>query len=176
MTDAATEMPIGRPSSLRNGARSRWTFCALVAEMDQHEREVLESRELGSTQAYQLALTTGLLAAGLGLVAVGAFFALLQCSLYQRAKAAVAIDQQREWLKVTLSSIGDAVIATDNDDRVVLMNPVAASLTGWTQAEAEQQPLANVFHIVDEMTRTKIENPTRRVRTMDLSACTIKRF
>lgn len=53
--------------------------------------------------------------------------------------------RSQEWLAVTLKSIGDAVIATDRDGRVILMNPVAESLTGFTQAEAVHRPLSEVF-------------------------------
>ena len=48
---------------------------------------------------------------------------------------------QREVLRVTLRSIGDAVITTDVDGRVTYMNAVAESLTGWTQADGVGQPL-----------------------------------
>ena len=44
--------------------------------------------------------------------------------------------EQRDWLLVTLSSIGDAVITTDGEGRVTFLNPVAATLTGWAQREA----------------------------------------
>ncbi len=136
---------------------------ALVATLAEHEHEALKERERDSSQSYQLAVTTGVLTAGLGLIAVGAFFVLLQRSLYQREKAARAVNEQREWLKVTLSSIGDAVIATDTESRVVLLNPIAESLTGWTQSEAEKQPLETVFKIFNEQTRQPVEDPTRRV-------------
>lgn len=67
--------------------------------------------------------------------------------------------EQREWLRVTLSSIGDGVIATDATSRVTFLNPVAQSLTGWTQEEARGKSLGAVFRIVNEKTRQSIENP-----------------
>ena len=51
------------------------------------------------------------------------------------------LTEQQEWLRVTLGSIGDAVIATDPAGRVAFLNTVAQSLTGWTQQEAEGQLL-----------------------------------
>ena len=64
---------------------------------------------------------------------------------------------------VTLSSIGDAVIATDAERRVVFLNPVAAASTGWSQEEALGLVLPEVFKIVDERTREAIEDPAARV-------------
>jgi PAS domain S-box-containing protein len=71
--------------------------------------------------------------------------------------------EQREWFRVTLSSIGDAVITTDIDAKVTFLNPVAEALTGWKSAEAEGQPLENVFHIINEDTRLPVENPIGKV-------------
>ncbi len=68
----------------------------------------------------------------------------------------------REWLLVTLSSIGDAVITTDANGRVTLLNPVAQILTGWTQEEAVSRDLSAVFHIVNEETRAEVANPALR--------------
>jgi PAS domain S-box-containing protein len=70
--------------------------------------------------------------------------------------------QQRERLRVTLASIGDAVIATDVEGRVTFMNQVAESLTGWKHDEAAGQPLTKVFVIVNEQTRMPVENPALR--------------
>jgi two-component system cell cycle sensor histidine kinase/response regulator CckA len=64
---------------------------------------------------------------------------------------------------VTLRSIGDAVIATDEDSRITLMNPVAEALTGWSEDEARGQPLAKVFQIVSEDTGEPMESPTDKV-------------
>ncbi|MBK8358167.1 MAG: PAS domain S-box protein [Comamonadaceae bacterium] len=58
-----------------------------------------------------------------------------------------------EKLTVTLNSIGDAVIATDLQARVTLLNPLAQRLTGWTEAQAQGKPVADVFHIVSKATR-----------------------
>src|SRR5688500_10425969 len=68
----------------------------------------------------------------------------------------------RDVLRVTLRSIGDAVISTDVDARVSYMNPVAESVTGWTQQAAIGEPLDNVFRIVNETTRKPVENPAQR--------------
>ncbi len=69
-----------------------------------------------------------------------------------------------ELMRVTLGSIGDAVIATDTNDRVTYLNPVAESLTGWSPAEALHRPIAEIFRIIDEQSRRPLENPTTRAR------------
>lgn len=73
-----------------------------------------------------------------------------------------ALHEQREWLRVTLNSIGDAVITTDTHGNVTFLNSVAQALTGWSQAEAVGQPLDAVFKIVNEETRKPVENPANR--------------
>jgi len=70
--------------------------------------------------------------------------------------------QQREWLRVTLTSIGDAVITTDIDGRVSFLNPVAEKLTGWRDAEARGRPLDEVFRIINEESRQPAPNPALR--------------
>ena len=67
------------------------------------------------------------------------------------------LDDQ-ELYRVTLSSIGDAVIATDNDGRVTFLNPVAQKLTRWDEADARGRPLEEVFQIVNESTRKEVPN------------------
>jgi PAS domain S-box-containing protein len=64
--------------------------------------------------------------------------------------------------EVILSSIGDAVIATDIDGNVSFLNAVAQALTGWTLDDARGQPLPKVFRIVNEDTREEVENPALR--------------
>ena len=73
-----------------------------------------------------------------------------------------ALDEQQEWLRVTLSSIGDAVITTDATGNVTFLNPVAEALIGWSLEEASGVPLDAVFKIVNEETRHTVENPATR--------------
>lgn len=67
--------------------------------------------------------------------------------------------EQREWFRVTLASIGDAVITTDLESRITFLNPVAEKMTGWSNAEARGLPLEEVFRIIHEGTRQPAENP-----------------
>lgn len=70
--------------------------------------------------------------------------------LIQQKQAAEALAAEKERLAVTLSSIGDAVIATDMAGKVQLMNHVAEELTGWSQAEALGQPVLQVCQLLDQ--------------------------
>ena len=70
--------------------------------------------------------------------------------------------QRQETLRLTLRSIGDAVVTTDNVGRVTHLNAVAEALTGWPSEEAIGQPLDAVFRIVNEDTRATVESPTLR--------------
>jgi PAS domain S-box-containing protein len=90
---------------------------------------------------------------------------LLQEETARRAaeQYAQVIEGQREQLRVTLTSIGDAVITTDAEGRVTLLNPVAETLTGWPNEDAAGQPLQTVFRIVNEKTRQAVENPVAKV-------------
>jgi PAS domain S-box-containing protein len=66
-----------------------------------------------------------------------------------------------EKLAVTLNSIGDAVIATDAEGRVTLLNPLAERLTGWTREEALGRPVEEIFHIINQETRQPSVIPVR---------------
>ena len=81
----------------------------------------------------------------------------------QLQQAHILLHEQREWFERTLTSIGDAVIATDPQGRVTLMNAVAEALTGWTELEAQGRTVPEVFHIVNMDTRQVVENPAARV-------------
>jgi diguanylate cyclase (GGDEF)-like protein/PAS domain S-box-containing protein len=81
----------------------------------------------------------------------------------ERRLAQRALAQSEENLAITLHSIGDAVIATDESGRITRMNPTAERLTGWLLAEARGQPLDAVFRIVSAETRSPSVNPVQLV-------------
>ncbi len=81
----------------------------------------------------------------------------------ERIRAELALRDSEENLRITLDSIGDAVIATDIQGRVSRMNPVAEKLTGWTLAEAAGKGLNAVFRIVNAGTREPVTSPVERV-------------
>jgi PAS domain S-box-containing protein len=99
---------------------------------------------------------------------IGLLLYLLTCGIIIALAEAVRrverrASEHRERLRVTFISIGDAVITTDAQGRVTLLNPVAEQMTGWRNAEALGQPLPVVFHIVNELSRQVAEDPVAKV-------------
>ena len=82
----------------------------------------------------------------------------LEREVAERKRAEEKLRQQREWLQVTLTSIGDAVIATDTECKISFLNPVAATLTGWPIEEALGRPVQDLFRIINEKTRDPAED------------------
>ncbi|RVU45955.1 PAS domain S-box protein [Rubrivivax rivuli] len=89
----------------------------------------------------------------------------LSREMERRREAETLLWQKSEWLEVVLRSIGDAVIATDTDGRVVFMNPTAETLTGWPAVDATKRALTEVFRTVDAESRALAEDPVQRVMT-----------
>ena len=81
----------------------------------------------------------------------------------KRIEAQKKLKESNEKLRTTLNSIGDGVISTDSEGRIMMMNPVAMKLTGWTLEEAAGQSLEKVFDIVNAFSREKVENPVSKV-------------
>ena len=135
---------------------------AVINEMSQSERGLLAERSRQASRIYQTALLTSLLSGLLALAASIAFLTALRKYLRARNQAALILSEQAENLRTTLSSIGDAVITTDAKGKVVNLNPIAESLTGWATREATGQPLEYIFQIVNETTRQTVENPVIR--------------
>jgi len=133
-----------------------------LGKMDNIERERLAKREEAAQEAFHSAVFYGIAAAVVGLIVVTLFAISLFRGIRTRARDADLLAEQHVLLSATLTSIGDAVIATDATGKVTFLNPVAEKLTGWSQGEARDQLLAQVFNIVNESTRAPVENPAFR--------------
>jgi PAS domain S-box-containing protein len=131
----------------------------IVARMRAREDALLTTRTAQAEQSYRSARTARFVTTGLALLAlVGLFYATRRFGT-ERVRAA----DNAERLRVTLASIGDAVIATDEQGRVTRLNTVAEALTGWTEADAVGKRLEEVFVIINEQTRRPAENPIGKV-------------
>jgi PAS domain S-box-containing protein len=116
-----------------------------------------------SVQVTRVSIDVATLVAILGLMAL-AFAILKERALRDRHTR--EINAREEWFRVTLTSIGDAVIATDREGMVTFFNPVAEDLTGIAAAHAKGRDILSVFPIVNEMTGQVAENPVQKVMTL----------
>jgi PAS domain S-box-containing protein len=142
-------------ADLRSIPQSPWF---MVAKVDASEI-LAEIRYRGGVIAF-FAVLFVLLSAGATAYGYRHRQAGLYKNLYQLEQDQREIQEQ---FKTTLYSIGDAVITTDTGGFVRQMNPVAESLTGWSEEDAKGRPIEQVFHIVNEESRKPVENPRQIV-------------
>jgi two-component system cell cycle sensor histidine kinase/response regulator CckA len=120
---------------------------------------------------------TGLLAILGVLIGAAGVITLRNIPLRALRRSLADLFEEKERAQVTLRSIGDGVITTDAQGKVQLLNGVAETLTGWTQVEARNRTLSEVFRIVNERTGAVCESPVDRVlreqRTIDLANDTL---
>jgi PAS domain S-box-containing protein len=135
---------------------------AQISEMQDAERALLARRESKARTSARTALVTTAIALSLGLLLVVVAIWLFASNMAMRQRAADVVHAERERFRTTLTSIGDAVIVTDAQGRITLLNPVARTLTGWGE-DAIGRPLEEVFRIVNESTRDAVENPATKV-------------
>jgi PAS domain S-box-containing protein len=135
----------------------------VIAEMENEETQLETQRATAYERTIRRTITSIDLAsvmAGLGMVLL-AYYILREMGL--REKHAEEIRAREEWLRVTLTSIGDAVIATDKQGAVTFLNPVAEALTGIDLARAKGRNILEVFPIINEHTHKPAENPIKKV-------------
>jgi PAS domain S-box-containing protein len=138
----------------------------VFASMQSEEDQLAASRDLAYERSvrYTRISIVGATAVGtLGLIIL-AYFILRERVLRERYTQ--EIRAREEWFRVTLKSIGDAVIATDRNGTVTFMNPVAEALTGTPSAKAEGRDILAVFPILNEFTGQAAENPVMTVMNL----------
>jgi PAS domain S-box-containing protein len=150
---------------LRNNVRQRFEIFTVQEQQirDDRERDVQRTKVTlvlaCSILVLLLAVAVGtLVRRQFGKLALGHRQALHTIQLRHAAltRSEAELEQQKEWFRVTLTSIGDGVIVTDKESRIVFMNHEAEHLTGWSSVEALLNPLAAVFRIINEQTREKM--------------------
>ena len=156
--DEATDMVL-----TNRGLHTMDKIRAVLSDMQREET----SLELERAEAYghSVRVTAACIyvassVAALGLILL-AYFVIRDTKLQE--EYAAQIKRREEWFRVTLTSIGDAVIATDDQGRVTFINPVAEKLTGHTGARSTGLPVADVFPIYNELTFEPVSNPVRKV-------------
>jgi PAS domain S-box-containing protein len=165
---AAFALAIGRPtpwlidtlSSKRTGAVvTRWLLpAAFFVPMTIGWIRLLAEREGLFGEAFGMSLFTFIIIATFSALVLWVAHTLDRIAA-QRAQAEVQADEQREWLQVTLASIGDGVIATDSGGRVRFLNAAAQRLTGWRADEAAGQPVDELLSLFDERDGRTVESP-----------------
>lgn len=137
--------------------------------------EAARSMRINQWHRQVRSLVEALLAIALGMgVLIGSFTrnrlksvsAAYRTSLEVLSRRAEELFQSEQRLRTTLVSIGDGVITCDAEGHIQMMNPVACELTGWTQAEAHNRRLEDVFHIVNESTGEVVETPVAKVKRL----------
>ena len=95
---------------------------------------------------------------------IGGFILYIE-DITERRKFEQLMINEKEQLKTTLLSVGDGVISTDVRGNIVVMNPVAEKLTGWSISEAEGREINSVFRIIREQTRVPVEDFIMQILT-----------
>jgi PAS domain S-box-containing protein len=136
---------------------------SVISEMQQDETDLRTARTAIYARSVRVTViciyVAGILAA-VGLILL-AYFILREMAL--REKFSAEIKQREQWFRVTLTSIGDGVIATDEHGVVTFINPVAEQLTGTTFSQGKGKAVTEVFPIFNEVSMRPVENPVRKV-------------
>jgi diguanylate cyclase (GGDEF)-like protein/PAS domain S-box-containing protein len=133
----------------------------LIAQMEQEETSLESSQNVTLRKSIRVTIAfiySASLLGGLSL-ALLAYFILFELNL--RESHLREIWKREEWFRVTVNSIGDAVVCTDSHGNITLLNLVAERLTGWSQQEANDHSMDEVLLLVDPVTRNAIANPMK---------------
>jgi PAS domain S-box-containing protein len=135
----------------------------VLVQMSQEETSLAETRSASYKRSIRATIASIYVAsaiAALGLILL-AYYILSVMAL--RERYARQVEEREEWFRSTLTSLGDAVIATDGQAKITFLNPVAEKLIGISRTEASGELIQNVFRIFNEATLAPVENPVKKV-------------
>lgn len=136
---------------------------ALFQDMEAEETRLLALRTALQLEARSRMVLFGAMSAVSLLLLLGGTYALILRKLRETDASNQALAESEERISITLSSIGDAVIAADTALRVTHMNPVAERLTGWPLAQAHGRPVDDVLRLRNAITRGPVPSPVEQV-------------
>lgn len=135
----------------------------VLNRMEQEESAL----DIGRTKAFQksVGITVGsiYLASGVALIGLCLLAYTIVADVQHRERFLREIQRREEWYRVTLTGIGDAVIATTADGMVTFLNPVAETLTGFALTAARGRSIHEVFPIFNEYTNQQAQSPVQKV-------------
>jgi len=128
----------------------------VIDAMRGEEENQLHRRTQESERNYYVAIGSGVGTGFFGIVMIWLVSRIVRRNALAHQRIAELIAEERERFRVTLNSIGDAVIVTDHEARVTFLNEIARSLIGVDGAEG--QPLMDVVNVVDELTGDAVDD------------------
>jgi PAS domain S-box-containing protein len=134
-----------------------------IDAMDRAETSLEIERAAAYTHSIHVTVACIYLAsclAGIGLVML-AYYILHVMSLRERHGR--MLEEREEWFRVTLTSLGDAVVATDQYGHVTFLNSVAENIIGMTLAQAQGRKVEKIMPLSNESTRKAVDNPVKTV-------------
>ena len=135
----------------------------LISDMSHEETRLAEIRSLSYRRSIRATTASIYLASAVAAIGLILLTYYILGLMKLRETHARQLEEREEWFRSTLTSLGDAVIATDGQGKVTFLNPVAEQLIGISISGAAGRPIQEVFRIFNEATLKPVENPVKRV-------------
>jgi PAS domain S-box-containing protein len=136
---------------------------SVAADMELRENALEQIRAATYLNSINRTIASIYLASALGTIGLILLAYYIVRYMELREKHTAELRARDEWFRVALTSIGDGVVATDPDGKVIFLNPVAEKLTGTHLADVLGHEIADVFPIFNEFSGEPTENPITKV-------------
>jgi PAS domain S-box-containing protein len=134
-----------------------------IEQMEQAEELLDEARDAAYERSRQSTLLSLYISFAVGVIGMLLLAYYITHEMTLRQRYSEQIEAREEQYRVTLTSLGDGVIATDASGHVTFLNPIAETLTGITMAQALGKSVHDIFPIFNEYTHEVVLNPVDKV-------------
>ncbi len=158
----------GRREEARKLVLTNWGMHAMdavrasVAGMEAEEQQLDRVRSAEYDRSVRQTINSLYLVGAVAVLGLCFLALFILREMHLRERYTRRIREQEEWFRVTLKSIGDAVIATDHEGKVTFMNPLAERMTGKTTQQSVGRPIQEIFPIANDVTGRAAENPVEK--------------